>query len=148
VREILFEGRRKDNGEWVYGDLAHDIPGNPMITVREGIFDGDDFLVDPETVGQYTGFLAAKSYRGDRPEDRKIFEGNVVDFTFFYYGEIEVEEHKKGAIAFDMCMCSFVFISKTQRYCLSDLTFDSESDIEIIGDIHDTPELLDWEETE
>jgi hypothetical protein len=60
MRDIEFRGR-KDNGEWVYGDLVH---------LSYGIITINDDIVDEKTVGQYTGF-----------EDKsgvKIFEGDIV----------------------------------------------------------------------
>jgi uncharacterized phage protein (TIGR01671 family) len=95
--------------------------------------DFERYEIIPETVDEYTGLLDKKK--------KRIFEGDIVEFTFFYYGEIEIEEHKKGVMEFDKC--SFIFVSETERYFLSDLTFDSESDIEIIGNRFDNPDLLD-----
>ena len=51
MREIIFKARRLDNGEWVFGDLNHFSDGRAAIADSEQ----DWFLVDPETVCQYTG---------------------------------------------------------------------------------------------
>lgn len=65
MREILFRGKRIDNGEWVEGDLIHSLDGRIAISA-------DDYLleVQSETVCQYTGLT-------DR-NGRKIFEGDIV----------------------------------------------------------------------
>jgi hypothetical protein len=60
LREIEFRGKRKDNGEWVYGDLAHDVfSGAPIIAVKEKVCYGDyisvDIYVVPETAGSTPG---------------------------------------------------------------------------------------------
>ena len=70
MREHLYRGKDKDTGEWVHGDLVHDIPGNPMIEVRSGKYDGDDRGVIPETIGEYTGLLDRNGV--------KIFTGDIV----------------------------------------------------------------------
>ena len=63
MREILFRGKRLDNGRWLVGSLIqHDI------TMICG--DDEQRMVDPETVGQYTGMT-------DRTGTR-IFEGDIV----------------------------------------------------------------------
>lgn len=82
---------------------------------------------------QYTGLK-------DKNE-KEIYEGDIVDFTFFYYGETEVEISKKGEIVFD----DFGFCFKANEeedYLLGNLTFDSESDIEVIGNKYENPELI------
>jgi uncharacterized phage protein (TIGR01671 family) len=116
MREILFRGKEGD-GAWVYGDLATSVSvGRAAILEIE---------VDPETVGQYTGL---KDRNGV-----KIFEGDVVDIPGFI----------KGAIFFKDGM--FLLRSKNGNFyewqkfskpgCRCFLA-------EVIGNIHDNPELL------
>jgi uncharacterized phage protein (TIGR01671 family) len=133
MREILFRGKRIDNGQWVYGDLVHDIPGNPMICVREGADDGMDFLIIPATFGQYTGL---KDGNGNR-----IFEGDIVKFyddssfvhtaEVIWGGEYYPAFDLKPEIEIYECANSLVEL------------LSSEMGVGVIGNIHDNPELLE-----
>lgn len=74
---------------------------------------------------RYTGY---KDINGN-----KIHEGDVVDFTFFYYAETEIEDCKKGTIMYKKGRPVFY---TGYEYFLDDLNFDSESDIEIVGHLY------------
>ena len=76
MREILFRGKRKDNGEWVKGDLRQDkdlgksyISGWNYYTDCAGAErEPFEHEVIPETVGQYTGvtdIFGDKGFEGD-----------------------------------------------------------------------------------
>ena len=118
MREILFRGKRKDNGEWLQGDLRHWNSGEVGIHC--------DILhrtikVDPETVGQFTGLVDKN--------DTRIFEGDVVR-----YG------NRTGYVIFENgCFC--VQDSMSQHHPAIDMVM-FQWDVTVIGNIHDNPELL------
>ena len=133
MREILFRG--KGNIEWVYGDLRHLNDGRVAIRKDGEIY---PYEVIPETVGQYTGLTDNNG--------KKIFEGDIVK-CLDMINEIEfisvVEfgnpngtyswgwqlKHIKGDKPnFDILL--WVEMEEIGAY------------IEVIGNIHDNPELL------
>jgi len=58
-----------------------------------------------------------------------IYERDTVLFTFFYYADVEIETQKEGKILYRRGKPYFY---DGHEYFLSDLNFDSESQIEII----------------
>ncbi len=68
MREILFRGKRVDNGEWVYGYLC----SKRTIGVISLIGNFDEYVIDPDTIGQYTGLC-------DKSGLTKIFEYDIID---------------------------------------------------------------------
>jgi len=70
-REILFRGKRKDNGEWAYGDLITKPVHHECVILENGCI---NHSVIPETVGQYAEW---KDINGVR-----IFEGDIAHIEY------------------------------------------------------------------
>lgn len=128
MREILFRGKRLDNGEWGEGYLYITHTGEYEIGRynAETNIERWTFIVDPATVGQYTGLTdknGKRVFEGDLCLcDRNI--NDMLDETVFeimfdplrgYYGESSWGSEFDGT-SFELC--------------------------EVIGNIHDNPELL------
>lgn len=116
MRESLFRGKRADNGEWIEGFLVKKFD-------KWYIYDFD-FLpysseITPETAGQYTGLTDKNG--------KKIFEGDIIKDRFDDIGQIE---YKPKYVAFIIQGWETGF------------AFWVKKDIEVIGNIHDNPELL------
>ena len=125
MREILFRGKRTDNGKWVCGDICH----HDGVTCYIGQHPADGSMVcydlDPDTVGQFTGLT-------DR-NGKRIFEGDIVRNADGYLFSAQYPFAVKFC---DGNFCGdaggFVYISGEEfRYC------------EVIGNIHENPELLE-----
>ena len=71
-----------------------------------------------------------------------IFVGDIIKFVFFYYAEYETEVHKTGTVCLVDGIYFTFMVSDEEMYDFSQLNYDSLSDIEIIGNIHQNKELL------
>lgn len=131
MRDIEFRGKRS-NGEWVYGylvvangkyyilpDAADFSYGDNGNRIRIGCF----VEVDPNTVGQYTGL---KDKNGV-----KIYENDIISFNFD-------EINRIGIIKYSLGTFNVSFPKKFSYGSSSVNNYDGE----IIGNIHDNPELL------
>lgn len=131
MREYLFRGKRKDNGEWVKGYLYVTQKGQYEISRYSESYDCERFtaVVIPETVGQYTGL---KDMNG-----KKIFEGDIHKFSDFFVVQfgmyIDCDTDIQGY--------GFYLRNLKTNYCYS---FDATENeyINIVGNIHDNRELL------
>lgn len=122
MREILFRGKRKDNGEWVEGHYGEYYSGKENVSCisipKETISGSLCYDVIPETVGQYTGLTDKNGV--------KVFEGDIVCiFDGEYFSGVVKYSNEQG---------SFTVDDTSLHYWVSD--------IEVIGNIHDNFELL------
>lgn len=128
---IIFRGKRINrNMEWGYGDLRKN-DGNTWIFPhdQDAAYDAD--MVDPKTVGMFTGLLD-KNGKG-------IFEGDIITYmnpfpnrettgrVYYDNGGFKVEVYV-GAV-----------ISMPLGYLFGDDI--KENTIEVVGNIHDNPDF-------
>ena len=128
MREFLLRGKRTDNGEWVKGYLyithigAHEIGSyDAEINIERVTFD-----VIPETVGQYTGLTDKNG--------KRIFEGDIVSLV----------KHDGLIYKVVYVPCRYELVNSKGVNCFVLDIYKSEN-IEVIGNIHDNPELLGGE---
>lgn len=127
----LWRGKRKGNSEWVLGCLIRN-SSKAIIFVLENNTNrmcGTD--VDPSTLGECTGL---------RDKNGKlIFEGDIIKVGN-YTGNLKIEY---GVVRYDnKSSVFFVKYSNMENY------LDEEDEMEVIGNIHDNPELLKGEANE
>ena len=130
-REILFRGKRIDNGWWMEGYCSKYFDGFKTATciaqpTRETITGSLCYEVDPSTVGQYTGLTDKNG--------KRIFEGDIL------------RQKKNGVYGFPFSVVfddgGFMWNENERR----DFLYQSICDTcEVIGNIHDSPELLEGE---
>lgn len=163
MREILFRGKRKDNGEWICGDLLQDVESGicaivSYVNLGGNIHDLSEsciFAVIPETVGQYTGLTDKNG--------TKIFEGDIVKILDFQTGIIinECATFGVGISPFidwdylDSKIHTITGCDNNPHFCQNDnfcslweimWNYNQEGNdcsvVEVIGNIYDNPELL------
>ena len=139
MREILFRGKRTDNGEWVKGiyypveHTGFSIPGGIdyyIITRRPGGCKSQ-IQVIPETIGQYTGLTDKNG--------NKIFEGDIV--TYDKYTEDGGETREKGTVYW--CDGAFWVENVQDEEDGGSIGALVVYQLEIIGNIYDNFELLE-----
>ena len=131
MREITFRGKRKDNCEWVYGDLYHDwsrLYTKPDIKIANNM---GKFTVIPETVGQYTG-LTDKS-------GKKIFDGDILESK--YCDDAEPDGFGISHEIVKWIKVGFFAVEKDRKPDPL-ILFDTDTSL-IVGNIHDNPDLLE-----
>jgi len=124
MRDIVFRGKRIDNREWIYGFYYKTKGKHIILGDREPDSNGQkEKEINPETVGQFTGMYDKNGV--------KIFEGDIIQRDYKVAGktlyEKRVIEYKSAYFA------GFQFIKGKPN----------NMGCEVIGNIHDNPELLE-----
>jgi len=144
MREILFRGMRLeksvwDEEPWVYGSLIdsgnHEqvaiypwLNGASSMSVRQLVYNRM-VGVDYRTVGQYTGLTDKNG--------KRIFEGDIVEcWSEGVCARGTVQQRKDGL---------WIIYPSWQKHIMWSLCPDdlSHTTVEIIGNIHDNPELVE-----
>ena len=124
-REILFRGKRVDNGNWIEGYFV-------LLAINEGlkhaIYTGADegrfilFEVIPDTVGQFTGLCDKNG--------KKIFEGDSL-----------LKGFEKVSVKWNGNQCRWGIYSNNYEIC--GFNEGTQGYFEVVGNIYDNPELLE-----
>ena len=162
MREILFRGKRTDNGEWETGSL---------VIIRDGCSDKEVFIADkmtgyhtpvlPETVCQFTGLYDKNG--------RKIFEGDIILYHHKVKKLVPCEDatqkeiqhygldyvtglglayrptktiRYKGYVTIDNLWGMGLNLTNNCKWQLCEKNGQLTS-VEVIGNIYDNPELLE-----
>ena len=129
---FLFRGKRKDNGKWVEGNLLY-TRTTTFGVVTEICTLEMSYQVIPETVGQCTGL---KDKNG-----KPIFEGDIIKTK--KYGRDIGHSNVNNFDIFKVIYEPAVFRLENVRRGFN--LVGNGNDFEIIGNIHDNPELLEVE---
>lgn len=134
MREILFRGKRIDNGEWVEGFYVcipdtHYIMTGKFDSLTNGIINSEAYHVDFSTVGQFTGLTDGNGV--------KIFEGDIVEFSHPYAGK------SIHAVVQDGCGWNLSNFYASCFDCPGCAFSEGTEYMTVIGNIYDNPELLE-----
>lgn len=120
MRDIKYRGLHRKSNTWYYGCFIETDCDCPCIVFG----DGDQIEVDPETVGQYIGRIDQNK--------AEAFEGDVIkaiDYPCPTIGVIEFDASQSG-YRIKVGSCAYMMVPGL---------------FEIIGNIHESPELLKGE---
>lgn len=125
MREILFRGKRKDSGEWIDGGLCI-INKSPFICYEMAKGLPKLTEVEENTIGQYTGLTDKNG--------EKIFEGDILIIN---------NQHKYPVLVKFIDFSWTCVIPNNNAYLNYRHRLENNlTKYEIIGNIHDNPELL------
>ena len=129
MSKLKFRGLRIDGNGWVYGYYVYRPDGKHLIYWKpfEESSQNTYHIVDPKTVGQFTGLLDCNG--------KDIFEGDIIEW-------------KEAAIRFRVTWsledCGFICIRVWQdNICSGSMNQQYLDHFQIIGNIHENKNLLE-----
>ena len=123
MREILFRGKRVDNGKWTEGYFFKSWNKVFLLWGMTGDCPNMEEVI-PETVGQYTGL--------NDKNGKKIFEGDIL-----------LKGFEKVLVKWNANQCRWGIYSNNYEIC--GFNESTQGYFEVIGNIYDNPELLEVE---
>ena len=137
MRQIKFRGKRADNGEWVQGYFVED--GFYCIWSHNE----DDFLtqhlIDPDTLGQFTGLTDSNG--------KEIYEGDIFTVNG-KYPRVMLWDKMCWALMPTEYFHDEIFWVMNLQHPGVDWWDEFADEFEVIGNIHDNPELITNQPTE
>lgn len=160
-RQIIFRGKRIDNGEWIYGSFLN--IEDTCFIIEKGDFDFDyrtenyafwfdctEKEVNPDTIGQFTGLTDKNG--------KEIYEGDIIHLDCHAWLDWKELDSVKAEIVYDNGTFGARWknpdAGKPYPFQNPDDEEDVEAEyvcefignlpktIEVIGSIHDNPDLL------
>lgn len=145
MRKIQFRGKSLNNGEWVYGSLLN--IEDTCFIIEKGDFDFDyrtenhafwfdctEKEINPDTIGQFTGLYDKKKI--------PIYEGDIVRYQdtmgYSFIGLIGFDEGRFGFVN----RRGIGTLNKDGVYADGYCSVPYTIEYEVLGNIHDNPELL------
>ena len=130
MREILFRGKRMDNGDWVYGYYVHIGPVSCQRAYIIPEYASSLYVneVDPSTVGQYTGLKDKNGKRIFDGDIAKVLQGKDKDIAYVGFENGAFMLYPKTGNIYERTLWEYWY---------------NDWDVEVVGNITDNPELLE-----
>ena len=130
MREILFRGKRLDNGDWVYGYYVHIGPVSCQRAYIIPEYASSLYVneVDPSTVGQYTCLNDKNGKRIFDGDIAKVLQGKDKDIAYVGFENGAFMLYPKTGNIYERTLWEYWY---------------NDWDVEVIGNITDNPELLE-----
>ena len=149
MRKIKFRGKRADNGEWEYGDLLQicggcciyfgsksetqtpDIPEGSNVFVE--LMDSECAVVRPSTICQFTGLTDCNG--------KEIYEGDIITVNGRYPRVVLWDKMSWSLMPTKFYQDKYFWVMNLQHPG-PDWWEKFAGEFEVIGNIHDNPELI------
>ena len=130
MREILFRGKRLDNGDWVYGYYVHIGPVSCQRAYIIPEYASSLYVneVDPSTVGQYTSLKDKNGKRIFDGDIAKVLQGKDKDIAYVGFENGAFMLYPKTGNIYERTLWEYWY---------------NDWDVEVIGNVTDNPELLE-----
>ena len=132
--EVLFRGQRKSDKKWIFGNMVK--TDNAVYIIQNYVPESElgEYEVYPDSVGQSVNLTAE--------DEKKIFTKDIIELTVFDKDGLDAQHICE--VVFDQCGVYFINGNKGEYFSFEDMQFmDTESDIRIIGNMIDNPELME-----
>ena len=139
MREILFRGKRADNGKWTTGTpffvkgrckMIHAVAVHPDFLDEGNVYYSEGYPVIDDTIGQYTGLTDKNG--------TKIFEGDIVRFSLITGRSLVPQGLRQVTFSAGSFMIEDPYSGDDET--ISRIAASVE--LEVVGNVHDNPDMI------